>query len=139
MTAPSIRRKLQVLELLTEQASLDLSGGGPWHGIDDMNRLRALELCQTIPAEHEKLAFPGRSRQDDRRRYFFSPQRMRHAEADGLVHRRMLQEHAFDLDRTDLLAAAVDLFLEPAHQPHVAVRVDDAKIAGQEPAVDERG
>ena len=52
----------------------------------------------------------------------------------GVIHQRFV-----DLARADLfLAAAIDDFLQPSGQREVALGVDDALIAGAEPAVDER-
>jgi hypothetical protein len=47
-------------------------------------------------------------------------------------------ERVVDLSGRDLLAAAVDLLLEPAGDAEVAVVVDGSEVAGAEPAVDER-
>jgi hypothetical protein len=63
---------------------------------------------------------------------------MRHAEAHGLGDGRMREQHLVDLTRGDFLAAAVDELLESAHQGQISVRIEDALIAGAEPAVDER-
>ena len=49
-----------------------------------------------------------------------------------MVHQRFV-----DLARRDFLAAAIDDLLQPSGQRQVAVGVDDALIAGAEPAVDE--
>ena len=45
-----------------------------------------------------------------------------------------VEQHLVDLARRDLLAAAVDHLLEAPDQRQVAVRVEDALIAGAEPA-----
>ena len=58
-------------------------------------------------------------------------------EGQALRDRRVIQQHAVDLQRADLLAAAVDQFLQPAGQAQVAVVVDRALVAGAEPAVGE--
>jgi hypothetical protein len=50
-----------------------------------------------------------------------------------MVHQRFI-----DLARRDFLAAAIDDLLQPPGEREIAVGVDDALIAGAEPAIDER-
>ena len=59
------------------------------------------------------------------------------ANVTTLRHGGMVHQHGIDLQRADLLAAAIDDFLEPAGQPQIAVRVDRPLVAGAEPAVGE--
>ena len=63
---------------------------------------------------------------------------VRHRERDDLQHGRVVHQHFVDLARRDLLAAAIDDLLQAAGERDVAVGVDDALVAGAEPAVDER-
>ncbi len=50
------------------------------------------------------------------------------------LHGRVAQQHALDLDRRDVLAAADDHVLDPIANLDVAVRVDDRGVAAVEPA-----
>ena len=68
----------------------------------------------------------------------FAPLLVRHADDRHFLHRRMPQQHAFDLDRRDVLAAADDDVLEPVADLDVAVRMDDRGVAGVEPAAAHR-
>ena len=49
------------------------------------------------------------------------------------------EQDLVDLDRRDLLAAAVDLLLQPTGEEEVALVVEHALVAGAEPAGGERG
>ena len=62
---------------------------------------------------------------------------MRHGEGDDLRHRRMIHQHLVDLERRDLLAAAIDDLLQPAGDAQIAVLVEHALVAGVEPAMGE--
>ena len=62
---------------------------------------------------------------------------VRHAEGDRLGHLGMREQHLVDLARRDLLAAAIDHLLQASGQREIAVLVEDALIAGPEPAIDE--
>src|SRR2546426_354083 len=57
----------------------------------------------------------------------------------ALAHRIVLVQHALDLGARDVLAARHDHVLEPVDDVEVAVFVDDADVAGVEPAARERG
>ena len=63
---------------------------------------------------------------------------MRHGERHRLQDGRMIHQSFVDLARRNFLAAAIDDLLQPPGQRQIAVGVDDALIAGAEPAVDER-
>ena len=62
---------------------------------------------------------------------------VRHGEGDDLGDRRMIHQHVVDLERRDLLAAAVDDLLEPAGDAQIAILVEHALVAGVEPAMRE--
>ncbi|MGY3294065.1 hypothetical protein ACVWW5_006730 [Bradyrhizobium sp. LM3.4] len=62
---------------------------------------------------------------------------MRDGKHAGLQHRRMTEQDLFDLQRRDLLPAAVDDVLDTADDEEIAVGVEVAEIAGPEPAVAE--
>ena len=64
---------------------------------------------------------------------------VRDGEHAGLQHRRMAQQDLFDLQRRDLLPAAVDDVLDAADDEEIAVGVEIAEVAGPEPAVAEGG
>ena len=59
---------------------------------------------------------------------------MGHGEGNHLHDGGMVQQHAIDFERADLLAAAVDDFLQAAGQAQIALAVECALIAGAEPA-----
>ena len=73
----------------------------------------------------------ARCRPAPRRR---APRRAWRRRARGL-HRRMLVEHALDLDRRDVLAAAADHVLLAVDEVEVAFGVAPHHVAGVEPAV----
>jgi hypothetical protein len=56
--------------------------------------------------------------------------RMRHAERRGLRHLRMPHQGLVDLQRRDLLAAAVDQLLLASVQCEKAIRIEAADVAG---------
>ena len=75
---------------------------------------------------------PG-SQHDERVRRL-APLLVRHADDGRFLHRGMAQQHAFDLDRRDVLAAADDHVLDAVADLDVAVGVHDGRIARMEPA-----
>jgi len=62
------------------------------------------------------------------------PPFVRHADDCGLLHRRMTQQAALDLDRRDVLAAADDHVLQPIADFDMAIGVHDGGVAGVIPA-----
>ena len=63
---------------------------------------------------------------------------MRHGERHRLRDRIVLEQGFVHFSRRDLLAAAIDEFLEPTGNREVAVRVVEALVARAEPSVRER-
>ena len=78
-------------ERLRHDAPLDLAGGRARNRVGDVNLLRTLEVGQPLLAEGQQVGFASRRRraQDDGRRDFFAPGRVRHAEAHRFGDRRM--------------------------------------------------
>ena len=60
------------------------------------------------------------------------------ADDGGLEHAVVAVERGLDLLRVDVLAAADDHVLDAVDDPQVAVLVEDADVAGVQPAVDDR-
>ena len=56
---------------------------------------------------------------------------------DHLLDGRMFHQHVIDLERRDLLAAAVDDFLEASGDFQIAVTIEESLVAGTEPATGE--
>jgi alginate O-acetyltransferase complex protein AlgJ len=63
---------------------------------------------------------------------------MGHGERHRLQDGRMVHQRFIDLAWANFLAAAIDDLLQPPGKRQITVGVDDALIAGAEPAVDER-
>ena len=59
--------------------------------------------------------------------------RMGNAKDYRLSDRRMLQQRLLNQSRRDLLAAAIDDFLQPTGDEQIAIRIEMAEIAGAEP------
>ena len=78
------------------------------------------------------------SLQHDERVRRLAPLLVRQADDRRFLHRGMAQQHALDLDRRDVLAAADDHVLEAVADLDVAVRMDDRGVAGVEPAAAQR-
>ena len=62
---------------------------------------------------------------------------MGHGKSRGLGDCRMGQQHLIDFPGRDLLAAAIDNFLDPARDKQIAIGVQIAFIAGVKPSADE--
>ena len=111
-------------------------------GISARNRIfrGVLYAARRSDEERAKLLL-GRAHtlaQDDRRADVLAEHRVRHGERDRLQHGWMVHQRFVDLAGRNFLAAAIDDLLEPSGEREIAVGVDDALIAGAEPAVDER-
>src|SRR6266542_2505437 len=63
---------------------------------------------------------------------------IRRTDHGGLEDRGMAVQDGLDLLGIDVLAAADDHVLDPVDDPQVAVGVEDADVAGVQPAVAER-
>src|ERR1700722_6520299 len=128
---PQLLRQPDTLEL-TSRALGDLG--------QEKDFSRRLERRQALGEERPKLLFGGAQAlaQDHRRADVLAEHRVRHGERHRLQDGGVVHQSFIDLAGRDLLAAAVDDLLQPPGQRQVAVGVDDALIAGTEPAVDER-
>ena len=67
-------------------------------------------------------------------RAVISPFGVGHADDGDFLNGLVLEHHPFDLDRRDVLAAALDDVLDPVADLDVAVRVNDGRVAGMKPA-----
>src|SRR6476659_8857527 len=66
--------------------------------------------------------------------YRLAPLRMRQAYHGGVLHGGMRQQRLLDLYRGDVLAARLDHVLLAVEEQHLAMVVDQRKIAGVMPA-----
>src|SRR4029453_14231727 len=126
-------------QLLGQANSLELTGR-PLRDLGQEHHLpRDLEAGQPRRAEAVQLSL-GRRRplpEHHRRRPLLAELVVWHGEGEHLGHRGVRREHFVHLQRGELLAAAVDLLLDPTGEPEVALLVEDALVAGPEPAVPE--
>ena len=67
----------------------------------------------------------------------FSGSRVRNADHAGLGDGGVLHQRAFDLERADQMAGALDHVVRPADEPVIAVGVAHREVAGEVPAADE--
>src|SRR5208283_3632384 len=74
----------------------------------------------------------------DKRMRRFSPFRMRHAHDRDLLHRDVAKQYALDFHGRDVFSAADDDILEPVTDLDISVGVNDCRVAGMKPAVDNR-
>ena len=126
--------------LVAEHELLDLAGGG-LRQLPEGDRLRGFEPGQPGPDVLDDLLLGRRSRRPaaSRTRPGTSPQRSSGtaitaaSSTAGMVHDRLL-----DLDRGDVLAAGDDHVLAAVTQLDVPVGMQDADVAGAEPAVGRR-
>src|SRR6516162_6735600 len=128
-------------QLLCQADPLELPGGALGDLGQEHHLPRDFEMGQVRGAEGVELSL-GRRRpfpQHDRGRHLLAELVVWHAEGEHLGHRRMRREHVIHLQRGKLLAAAVDLLLEPTGETEVALLVEDPLVAGPEPAVPEGG
>ena len=82
--------------------------------------------CSVAAQHHERL-------------YDLTAHRVRLAHYRGLDHGRMLDEGAFDLERADTIAGALDHVVTTAHEPVVSVIVSHGAVAGEIPIALEAG
>ena len=84
-----------------------------------------LHVDRRLPAKHDK------------RKYVLAQFWMRHGEHRRLLHGGMLDKDVFDLDRSDLVAAAHDHVLHPVDMVEVTFRIHISEIAGVKPSASE--
>ena len=68
----------------------------------------------------------------------FAPALMRQADDRHFLHGGMTQQHAFDLDRGDVFAAADDDVFQAIANLDIAIRMNDRGIAGVKPSAAQR-
>src|SRR6185369_567433 len=126
-------------QLLGKTDPLQLAGGALRDLGEEHHLPGHLEVGEPTCAEVAELALGGRRSlsQHDGRRDLLSELVVWHGEGESLGHRGVRREHVVHLQRGELLAAAVDLLLDPTGEPEVALLVEDALVAGPEPAVPE--
>ena len=126
-------------ELLSEADALQLAGGAFGDFGEEEDLARRLERRQAFGEERAQLLFVRAHAlaQHDRGGDVLAQHVMRNRECDRLQDRGVIHQRLVDLARRDFLAAAIDDLLQPPRQGEVALRIDDALIAGAEPSVDE--
>src|SRR5919108_4536670 len=84
-------RNLLVRERVDESAPLDLPGGCARYRVDDMNLLGTFEIRQVVTAKRQEFRRRHGCAQNDSGGDFFSPGRMRNAEAHRFGNCGMLE------------------------------------------------
>jgi tricorn protease len=127
----------QVGRAAAEHVLLDLSGGGFRQLRDERHPVRGLKVGQPVPREGDQLVRRGGRAvaQHHERMRRLAPLLMRQPDDRHLLDSRMAQQHALDLDRGDVLAAADDHVLDPVPDLHITIRVHHGRVAAVEPAV----
>ena len=100
----------------------------------------ALVVRQTVAAERNDVVggdVGGRVLQLDEGAWGLAPFLVRLGDDGGRQHGGVVIEHAFHFDGRDVFATRDDDVLGPVPELDVAVRVDNAQVAGMEPAAGE--
>src|SRR5208282_2964128 len=118
-------------------AAADFARSRLWNVFDDVELLGALEFRQTLSAEFQKHGFADGFAQYHGGGYFFIELRVRESEGDRLRDGRMPEQHSINFMRRDFLAGAIDLFFQAPGEMEITVLVEEAFIAGAEPAIHE--
>ena len=87
--------------------------------------------------EAEVLARPVAGAQRHERLDDLAGDRIGHADHAGLDHRRVLHQHALDLERSDEVAGGLDHVVGAADEPQPAVGVAAGDVTGEVPATGE--
>jgi hypothetical protein len=125
---------------LAELSALYLTRWPLGHPIHDQDPTWNLERCQMFAQERLQLGGSniGLRARHDNGRNLLTEAGMRKTERGGFRNIGMPQQHLIDLERRDLLAASIDLLLEPPGEHEISVGIESALVAGAKPAVDER-
>ena len=127
---------------LRELALQNLAARGQRERVHDDVILGHVEFGQAHGMEmvEHRLAGGGfRRERHDREADLFAEPLVRHRKGRRFRHQRMLDGEIFDLRRVDVVPAPDDNVLHPADDGEVALRVEPAKVARQEPAVPVEG
>ena len=109
------------------------SSSTTWNAFGTLKRARRSRQCARSSSSATG------AREHDERDADLAPALVGHADDRGVGDRRVLVQHGLDLGRVDVLAAGDDQLLQPAADPVVALVVALGDVAGQQPAVAERG
>ncbi len=112
--------------------SMNLRRWHPWEFFQEVDAARNLESGQARRGEFAQFGFPAPHPlpRDDCGGHLLPQHGMRNGEGQALRDGGMIHEHGVDFQRADLFASAVDLFLDPAGQTQITLRVQPAFIAG---------
>src|SRR5271165_1734396 len=137
--ALSLQRGSRQSQLRGKADALQLAGRAFGDFGEKHDFARGLERREAFGEERAQLLITCRHTvaQDDRRGDVFAQHVMRNRERNRLQDRGVIHQRLVNLARRDFLAAAIDDLLQPPRQGEVALRIDDALIAGAEPSVDE--
>src|SRR5574338_71603 len=125
---------------LAQHELLQLSGRGARQRRHELDRARALEVREVLPAEREQLGLArARARaQHDESLGRLAPLLVGHADHRALEHRLVAVERVLDLGGADVLAARDDDVLLAVDDVEAAGRVPHAEVARVEPAALDR-
>ncbi len=130
-------------DLRAQGAALDLVIGGSRQFGNEHDLARAFEGCQIGPREFHDLVGQGRARAPVVRHDIGSDIAgalgIGHANHRAFLHLWMLQEHAFDFQRRDVVARGHDNVVRAADIGDEAVCIHPAQVAGAVPAIHDIG
>src|SRR5437660_170125 len=135
-----VRQDGSTLDVGKERGELrprDLAGDAERQAVDNVNLARHLKRRQQVIEKGDQLRRGGGGAgvEDDGGADILAQPWMRYGEGRGLAHGRMTQQRLLDVVGRDLLAAAIDDFLGAADDGEDTLLVDQAEIAGWQPAV----
>src|SRR6516225_9472392 len=122
-------------ELGLQSEMLDLAHGVARQRLANEDAARQLETCEIGPKmrldalRHDD----GASTRHDERDRRFLPARIGDADHGAFTDLRTFEDHPLDLRRVDVLAARDDEVLLAVAHEEIAVGIDAADIAGEEP------
>ncbi|TVU48510.1 hypothetical protein EJB05_08148, partial [Eragrostis curvula] len=142
--APRCDGRRYLARLLPELDLLDLPQRVPGQRVDDHHFLGHHEPRHAGAAVGDDVVLAHRTGGslipgDDEGARRLAPARVRHGDDGGVADGRVAEEHLLHLLAADVLPAADDHVLGPVLDLDVAVGVDHADVAGEEPAALEGG
>src|SRR5262249_7992336 len=102
----------------------------------ELNRVRALVVCEALPAERDDLLRGGRAAlaERDERLRPLAPVRVRDPDDRAFEYGRVGGDRLLDFDAGDVLATGDDDVLAAVAELDVAVRMPYGQVPGMEPA-----